>query len=136
MKKLIVVLVVLGLATILLAACSSGPSSSGNSTSGSSSSSSSYTVHMSDQNFEQSSITITKGSSLTLINDSGATHIIANGMWSNGMAQTMQESGMPSMNNIQVTGGSNQTVGPFATSGTFHLYCTVHPNMNLTVIVQ
>jgi plastocyanin len=27
-------------------------------------------------------------------------------------------------------------VGPFNTAGTFHLYCSVHLNMNLTVIVQ
>jgi plastocyanin len=134
MKKLIVVFVVLALVTILFAACSGGASSSGNSTSGKTSSTN--TVHLSDQNFEQSSITISKGGSITLVNDSGAMHIIANGTWSNGNAQQMQENGMPSVNNIQVAGSSSQTIGPFNSSGTYHLYCTVHPNMNLTVIVQ
>ncbi len=28
------------------------------------------------------------------------------------------------------------TVGPFLTSGTYHSYCTVHPGMSLTILVQ
>ena len=49
----------------------------------------------------------------------------------------MQESGAPVMNNVQISGnGSSQVIGPFNTPGTYHFYCTVHPGMNLTVIVQ
>ena len=49
----------------------------------------------------------------------------------------MQESGAPGMNNVQISGnGSSQVIGPFNTPGTYHFYCTVHPGMNLTVIVQ
>ncbi len=85
----------------------------------------------------QSSITISKGSSITLVEDSAALHIIANGSWMNGNPQPMQESGVPVMNNVQISGsGSSQVIGPFNTPGTYHLYCTVHPGMNLTVIVQ
>lgn len=92
---------------------------------------------MGDTTFLQSSITISKGSSLTLIDDSAATHIIANGSWVNGNAQPMQESGAPIVNNISISGqGSSQAIGPFNSTGTFHLYCTVHPGMNLTVVVQ
>jgi plastocyanin len=28
------------------------------------------------------------------------------------------------------------TVGPFTTPGTYHLYCTIHPGITLTIIVQ
>ncbi len=32
--------------------------------------------------------------------------------------------------------GDALAFGPFNVVGTFHIYCTVHPGMNLTVIVQ
>ncbi len=124
MKKLFVVTVLLGFVSILIVACGGG-SSGGN-----------YTVHMTDMNFAQSSITIPKGSTITLANDSGAPHIIANGSWVNESPQPMQESGAPAVNNVQVTGNGSQTIGPFNTPGTYHFYCTVHPAMNLTVVVQ
>ncbi len=91
---------------------------------------------MNDMNFVQSTITISRGSNVTLVNDSAALHIIANGSWVNGEAQAMQESGSPTANNLQITGNSSQVIGPFNTPGTYHFYCAVHPNMNLTVIVQ
>ncbi len=127
MKKLLAIFVFLSLVTILIVAC--GGSSTGGSQT--------YTVHLSDQSFVQSSITISKGSSIMLVDDAAAPHIIANGSWMNGNPQPMQESGMPTVNNLQVTNsGGNQTIGLFNTPGTYHLYCTVHPGMNLTVIVQ
>jgi plastocyanin len=49
----------------------------------------------------------------------------------------MQEYGAPVVNNMQFSGSdSSQTIGPFNTIGTFHLYCSVHLGINLTVIVQ
>jgi plastocyanin len=49
----------------------------------------------------------------------------------------MRENGAPVVNNVQISGnGSSQAIGPFNTPGSFHLYCTIHPGMNLTVIVQ
>ncbi len=84
----------------------------------------------------QTSITISKGQSLTLVDDASSTHIIANGNWVNGSAQPKQESGAPVVNNLQFNGNDSKTIGPFNTAGTFHLYCTVHQGMNLTVIVQ
>ena len=124
MKKLLRAIVLFALASILIAACGGGPSG-GN-----------YTVHMTDVNFAQSSITIPKGSTISLVSDSGATHILANGSWVNGSPQPMQESGAPAVNNVQVTSNGSQTIGPFNTSGTYHFYCTIHPGMSLTVIVQ
>lgn len=128
MKKFFLILIVPGLLSILLVACggASNSASVGN-----------YTVHMTAMAFAQESIAIPRGSTLTLINDSSAPHILANGSWMNSNPQAMHEQGMPAMMaNMQVMGNSSQTIGPFPTPGTYHFYCTVHPGMNLTVVVQ
>ena len=143
MKKFLVGFVVLSLVAVLLAACggggNSGSSSSNSSSSNSSSSSSSSapTVHMGATNFTQSSITINKGQSITLVDDQNVTHIISNGSWDNGTAKPATESGAPTVHDLTFnSSGQSQTVGPFNTSGTYHLYCSVHVGMNLTITVQ
>ena len=94
------------------------------------------TAHMNASNFDQSSITIKKGESLTLVRDSSATHIIENGTWdNNGTPKPNIEPGAPKVDG-QINGGDSMTFGPFNTAGTFQLYCTIHPGMNLTVIVK
>jgi plastocyanin len=93
------------------------------------------TVHLGPGSFLQSSVTVPKGSKLLLVDDGSFTHIIANGSWVNGAPQPQQEPGAPMVNNVQVSGGSIE-IGPFTTAGTYHLYCTVHQGMNLTIIVQ
>ena len=60
---------------------------------------------------------------------------IRNGMWVNNTPHPATEAGTPTVGNIQVYGNSIE-IGPFNTAGTYHIYCTVHPGMNLTVIVQ
>ena len=121
--------------TVLIVACSNNTTVTGSSPS--TSSGDQNTVHMNDSNFAQSSITIKKGTSLTLINDTSAVHIIANGTWdSNGTPKANTEPGAPTINNTEIDGGVTMTFGPFNTAGTFQLYCTVHPGMNLTVIVK
>lgn len=136
MKKLLVAFVVLGLLSALLVACggSSTGSSSGNN--GSGSSGSTTDVHMTANNFAQPSVTISKGSSINLIDDTSDVHIISNGSWVNGSPQPKVESGAPVVSSLQFSGNDSHAVGPFNTAGTYHLYCTVHQNMNLTVIVQ
>ena len=124
MKKLIIGFVVLSLVTILVVACG-----------GSSGGSGSTDVHMSSTTFTQSSVTISKGSSLNLVDDAGVVHIIQNGSWDNGTPKPATESGAPTVN-VQFQGNDSHMVGPFNTAGTYHLYCTVHSGMNLTVIVQ
>jgi len=47
----------------------------------------------------------------------------------------MKEPGVPTVNNVQVT-SSTVSIEPFTTAGTYHIFCTIHPNMNLTVIVK
>ena len=131
MKKFVVPLILLSFIAALLGACSSPFTSCGGS-----SSSSTPTAYMCGNTFAQSSITISKGQSLTLVNDASDAHIIANGTWVNGSAKPGQEPGAPVVNNLQFNGNATHTIGPFTMAGTYHLYCTVHPGMNLTVIVQ
>lgn len=93
------------------------------------------TVHMGGANFNQPSITIKKGDSLTLVDDVAVQHIIKNGTWQGTTQKPGAESGAPPVD-VTLNGNDNATVGPFNTAGTFHLYCTIHPGMNLTVVVQ
>ena len=92
-------------------------------------------VHLGVSNFAQSSVTVPKGSKLLLIDDGSFPHILRNGMWENNTPQPATEAGAPSVQNVQINGSSVE-IGPFNTAGTFHIYCTIHPGMNLTVIVQ
>ncbi len=93
------------------------------------------TVHMGPGSFLQSSVTIPKGAKLLLVNDTSSVHFLANGSWQNGTAQAVKETGAPTLNNLQVS-NKNTELGPFTTAGTYHIYCTVHQGMNLTIIVQ
>jgi len=43
--------------------------------------------------------------------------------------------GAPVIRDVTVTGGSIE-IGPFATAGLYHLYCTIHSGMNLAIVVQ
>lgn len=129
-KKLFAFLFILG-CVITMVACG-GTTSSSNTSTGVGN-----TVHMNATSFVQSSVTIHKGDSVTLIDDDALTpHIIANGTWENGTPKPAREAGAPGVNNVQINGSSSQAIGPFTTSGTFHLYCTIHPGMQLTVVVQ
>ncbi len=119
--------------TILLVACSSSRSGDSTTTTGTTQNA----VHMNDSNFIQSSITIKKGGSVTLIDDDLTTpHIIANGTWKNEIPTAAKEPGAPAVKDIQINANSSGSIGPFTTAGTFKFYCTIHTDMNLTVIVQ
>jgi plastocyanin len=125
-KKVFVGLLVIGLMTTILSACSiydqatlpKGPE-----------------AHMSGASFVQSSVNIKKGDSLTLIDDVAAQHIIKNGTWDGNTPKPAAESGAPSVD-VTLNGNDSATIGPFNTAGTYKLYCTIHPGMNLTVNVQ
>ena len=112
---------------ILLVACGSTSADPGTS---------SHQVHMSNTSFAQASITIKKGESVTLVADTLVAHIIANGTWANNTPEPSKESGAPVIDNVSVGGNSSESIGPFTSAGSFKLYCTIHPGMSLTVIVQ
>ena len=147
LKVLVMILTVLALGSILLAACVRPGTATGNAGGGTATTTpstggggggtcpSGTSVHMNSSNFVQSCVTISKGSKLTLIDDVQVLHLIANGSWVNGNAQPKQEPGAPVVNNVQIAGGSAD-IGPFNTAGTFHIYCSVHVDMNLMVKVS
>ena len=92
-------------------------------------------IHLDPGNFLQSSVIVPKGSKLLLVDDGPFLHILTNGSWQNGQPKPAKEPGAPSVNNLQINGTSVE-IGPFSTAGAYHIYCTVHQGMNLTIIVQ
>lgn len=124
MKKLCVILLLFSLLSILIVACG-GSSTDSDSTN---------TVHANDLIFLKDQMTIKKGESITVINDSTVLHVIANGTWKDGIQEALKEPGAPA--GLTIQGNETKIIGPFNTTGVFHLYCTIHPNMNLTVTVQ
>ena len=127
LKKLFIIPAISCLITLLLAACG---------TTSSATPAGHNEVHMTANTFAQASITIKKGESITLVDDTFVPHIIKNGTWENNVAKAAREPGAPEVNNVQISGNGTASIGPFTTAGTFKLYCTIHPGMNLTVIVQ
>lgn len=93
------------------------------------------TVHMGAGGFVQPEVTIAKGSKLLLVDDSSVEHVLFNGSWQNGTPQLTQEPGAPVVSNVHLKGNS-VTIGPFTTAGTYHIFCSLHQGMNLTIIVQ
>ena len=125
-KKILVGFLVFGLLTAMLTACSiydeatvpQGPQ-----------------AHMAGASFLETSVNVKKGDMLTLVDDATAQHIIKNGTWNGNTPEPKTESGAPSVD-VTLNGNDSATIGPFNTAGTFQLYCTIHPGMNLTVNVQ
>ena len=132
-------LAMLAIGSILIAACArpgSPTASSSNKSGGGEGGGNSTTVHMGTTNFLVSSITIPKGSKLTLVDDVQVPHIIQNGSWdASGTAKPANEAGAPTVND-NFSGGDTKDIGPFTTAGTYHLFCTIHTGMNLTVTVK
>ncbi len=92
-------------------------------------------VHMGEFQFSPTRITISKGSSVTLTGDTGQSHIIENGTTSAGEDHPKQEPGAPHVD-LTIDGLASKQMGPFATAGIFHVYCTIHADMELTIIVK
>lgn len=92
-------------------------------------------VHMGPGNFLTTTVTVPKGSKLLLVDDGPFLHILANGFWQGNQAKGLQEPGVPAVNQMHVNGGRVE-IGPFTTAGTYHIYCSIHPEMNLTAIVS
>jgi len=93
------------------------------------------TVHTLATTFQEPCVNVAKGSKLQIVPVVNSLHILDNGSWINGNQVPMTEAGAPTVNSVQVT-SSTISIGPFTTAGTYHIFCTVHPNMNLTVIVK
>ncbi len=147
-KAMFMILAVLALGSILLAACVRPGTTTGNTGGGSTATSTpsggggggggncaNGTVQTGVSTFMQSCVTVAKGASLKIVPAVTSLHILTNGSWVNGNAQLAKEPGAPSINNVNESNAPVE-IGPFTTAGTFHILCTVHPNMNLTVEVK
>jgi plastocyanin len=125
-KKILVGFLVCSLLTTMLAACAiydeasvpQGPQ-----------------AHMVGASFLVPSVNVKKGDMLTLVDDVAVVHIIKNGTWNGNTPQPKTESGAPTVD-VTFNGNDSSAIGPFNTAGTYQLYCTIHPGMNLTVNVQ
>ncbi|HEY7123526.1 MAG TPA: plastocyanin/azurin family copper-binding protein [Ktedonobacterales bacterium] len=99
--------------------------------------SSGTTIRMGPNNFEQSSITIKKGATITFVDDpsTGSLHILVIGT----QGSSQPEEGAPDFKGstgITFQPGQSWTSPPWQTPGTYHVTCTVHPTtMNLIVMV-
>ena len=78
---------------------------------------------------------MSKGGTLKVVPAQPSLHILDYGQWNGSSPQTATYPGAPTLKDLQLQ-SSNVSIGPFTTAGTFHIYCTVHPNMDLTVVVK
>ena len=121
--------IVVGMFIVAALAAANPATSSASSTGGEA------TVHMAAHSFAQNVVLVSKGSRLLIVDDTSVEHILQNGMWTNNTPRTITEPGAPIVHNVDITGGSVQ-IGPFTTAGIYHIYCTIHQGMNLTIVVQ
>jgi plastocyanin len=148
LKAVVMMLAVLAVGSILLAACVRPGTTATTSTGGGSTATSTPsgggggggcangTVQTEASTFAQSCVIVAKGASLKIVPVvTSSPHLLDNGSWVNGNAQLAKEPGAPSINNVTVQSAPVE-IGPFTTAGTFHILCTIHPNMNLTVEVK
>ena len=95
------------------------------------------TITLGASTFSSTSISITKGSTITFTDDqsNGAEHILVNG--TNGTFQSetgAADLGGSSGHTLQP--GDSFTTAAWNTPGTYHITCTIHPTtMNLTITV-
>jgi len=93
-------------------------------------------VHMTADNFAQNVVLVPLGSHLLIVDDNLVEHILAYGRWdTSGVPHPLVEPGAPPLHQMVMTGGSME-IGPWTKAGVYHLYCTIHHGMNLTIVVQ
>jgi plastocyanin len=120
-----------------LAACGSSSTPSPASPTNTPTRSPANTITMGANTFSTTSISITRGSTITFTNDpsSGTEHILVIG--DKGAPAT--EAGAPDFGGAAGTtiqAGSSFTTSAWNTDGTFHVTCIIHPTtMNLTITV-
>jgi plastocyanin len=94
------------------------------------------TVQMNTDNFVQTTRTLKAGQTLLFSDtvDGGSTHVICLGQDMQCDAQAQGPSALTSPGFTIMAGGTKSIT--FPTAGTYQITCTLHPYMNLTVIVQ
>jgi plastocyanin len=82
--------------------------------------------------FPKDTLTLHLGDRLTLVNDSRNIHVIGPGK--NGQIVSPVR-GEPLTGFHMMETNARYTTGPWLTPGTFHVTCSVHPMMNLKIVV-
>jgi len=90
---------------------------------------------MSPTAFVQNVVLVPRGSKLLLVDDGNYDHVLQNGFWQGTTPHNQIEPGAPTVQKRDINGGSFE-IGPFTTAGIYHLYCSIHVGMNLTIVVQ
>lgn len=94
------------------------------------------TVHLTANRFAPDIVAIHKGDRLIIVDDGPVPHTLSNGSWSaDNRPVPGVEPGAPQVNNVALN-NNTVTIGPFTTPGVYHIYCTIHQGMNLTIVVQ
>jgi plastocyanin len=92
-------------------------------------------VGMQHEKFDQQTVRIHKGDRLRFVNSSGWLHVIGPG----DEGRFAPENGAPALGArgafLSQTGDEFVTA-PWNTPGTYHITCSLHPEMNITVIVS
>lgn len=94
------------------------------------------TVSLDVGSFSQSSISLSKGGNLTIVDSGAYHHNLSMGRWINGQPVIQSQAGAPNLVNKDMTNaGQTVILGPFNTAGTFYLICSLHHNMMLKITV-
>jgi plastocyanin len=94
------------------------------------------TVHLEATSFAPDIVALHAGDTLTLIDDMPIPHTLTSGVWSTDNHPVPGvEPGAPVVSGVAVN-NTTVTIGPFTSPGTYHIYCTLHPGMTLTLLVQ
>jgi plastocyanin len=94
------------------------------------------TVRLTFNRFAPDIVALHKGETLTFVDEGSVPHMLANSMWiADKRPSPGVETGAPAIRTVGVNDKS-VTIDPFTTLGTYHIYCTVHPGMTLTVLVE
>ena len=94
------------------------------------------TVHLKAATFAPDILALHSGATLRVIDDTPIPHTLSNGVWSaDNHPVPGPERGAPIVSNVALNNNS-VTIGPFSSPGAYHIYCTLHPGMTLTILVQ
>jgi plastocyanin len=92
-------------------------------------------VGMRQEGFDREVITIHRGQRVELVNNSNFLHVVAPGH----RARVSNGAGVPTFgpdNLVSMSRGRPYVTAAWMTTGSFQLTCTLHPEMNLTVVVD
>jgi plastocyanin len=128
MRKFAITGIVVLLA-LAFAACGGSKSASG--------SCSANTVKMEVSTFGCTTLTVKSGTTVTFDNtvNGGGTHILLTGNSASFSAETGAPADLDKAAGLNFSPGDKKTE-TFTTAGTYHITCTIHPAMNLTITVQ